>query len=147
MMMLYLPRSKTDQLRKGDELVIVRTGSDTCPVSMLEQYMEMARIPSNSRLFLFRHITKTKEGERLKDGGVLSTLRELFKAKVRQLGYPADKFGLHSLRAGSATAAANADVPDRLLKRHGRWKSENAKDGYVDDSVERRLSVSNQIGL
>ena len=138
MMMLYLPRSKTDQLGKGNELVIARTGSDTCPVSMLEQCMEMARIPRNSRLFLFRHITKTKEGERLKDGGVLSytTLRELLKAKVRQLGYPADKFGLHSLRAGGATAAANADVPDRLFKRHGRWKSENAKDGYVDDSVE-----------
>ena len=66
---------------------------------------------------------------------------------MRQLGYPADKFGLYSLRAGGAMAAANADVPDRLFKRHGRWKSENAKDGYVDDSVERRLSVSNQIGL
>ena len=146
---LYLPRSKTDQLRKGNEVVIARTESETCPVSMLEQYMRMAKIPKDSRLFLFRHITRTKEGERLKDGGVLSysTLRDLFRAKVKQLGYPAEKFGLHSLRAGGATAAANADVPDRLFKRHGRWKSENAKDGYIDDSVEKRLSVTKQIGL
>ena len=28
-------------------------------------------------------------------------------------------FGMHSLRAGGATAAANAGVPDRLFKRHG----------------------------
>ena len=35
---------------------------------------------------------------------------------------------MHSLRAGGATAAANAGVPDRLFKRHGRWKSESAKE-------------------
>ena len=38
-------------------------------------------------------------------------------------------------------------VPDRLFKRHGRWRSENAKDGYVGDSIEKRLSVTKQLGL
>ena len=28
-----------------------------------------------------------------------------------------------------------------LIKRHGRWKSESAKDGYVKDSVQRRLEA------
>ena len=28
---------------------------------------------------------------------------------------------------GGASTAANAGVPDRLFKKHGRWKSENAK--------------------
>ena len=54
---------------------------------------------------------------------------------------------MHSLRAGRATAAANAGVNDRMFKRHGRWRSESAKDGYVKDSVERRLSVSKQLGI
>ena len=149
MLKLFLPRSKTDQLRKGNEVVIARTKTQTCPVSMLERYMEMGIIPKESQRYLFRHIVKTKGGEQLKDSGVLSysTLRDLFKAKVKQLGYPAEQFGLHSLRAGGASAAANADVPDRLFKRHGRWKSENAKDGYVDDSVEKRLSVTKSLGL
>ena len=40
-------------------------------------------------------------------------------------------FGLHSLRAGGASAAANAGVPNWMFKRHGRWHSENGKDGYV----------------
>ena len=53
-------------------------------------------------------------------------------------------FGMHSLRA---TDAANAGVPGRLFKRHGRWRSESAKDGYVIDSVERRLSVSKSLGI
>ena len=37
----------------------------------------------------------------------------------------------HSLRSGGATVAATADAPVRLFKRHGRWPSESAKDGYV----------------
>ena len=51
------------------------------------------------------------------------------------------------MRSGGATAAANAKVLDRIFKRHGHWKSENAKDGYVKDSLESRLVVSKNIGL
>ena len=63
------------------------------------------------------------------------------------IGLDHHQFGLHSLRAGGASAAANAGVPDRLFKRHGRWRSENAKDGYVKDRMEERLEVSRKIGL
>jgi len=42
------------------------------------------------------------------------------------------------LRAGGVTAAANAGVPDRVFKKHGRWRSESAKDGYIEDSVSER---------
>ena len=52
------------------------------------------------------------------------------------------RYGLHGLRAGGASAAANHGVPDRLFKRHGRWRSENAKDGYVRDELNERLKVS-----
>jgi len=54
---------------------------------------------------------------------------------------------LHSLRSGGATAAANRGIPDRLFKRHGRWSSESAKDGYVKDSIDERLRVSQCLGL
>ena len=54
---------------------------------------------------------------------------------------------MHSLRAGGATAAAGSGVPDRLFKRHGRWRSETAKDGYVKDSVEGRLKVTQDLGI
>ena len=98
---------------------------------------------------LFRAIVSTKKGECLRKGGGLSysRLRELLLAKIEQLGMDPKLFGMHSLRAGGATAAANAGVPDRLFKRHGRWRSESAKDGYVKDSVERRLSVSKSLGV
>ena len=126
MMAVKIRRSKTDQLRQGDEVLIARTPNSTCPVAMLERYMRIADIDQHSELFLFRAITKTKHGEKLRSSGRITycTLRELFRKKLVELGLPPDRFGLHSLRAGGATAAANAGVQDRLFKRHGRWRSE-----------------------
>ena len=74
-------------------------------------------------------------------------MRELFLSKLSELGYDTKQFGLHSLRAGGATAAANCGVPDRLFKRHGRWRSESAKDGYVEDAVASRMAVSKSLDL
>ena len=91
----------------------------------------------------------TKEGERLRKSGGLSysRLRELLLEKISQLGMDPQLFGMHSLRAGGAMAAANAGVPDHLFKRHSRWRSRSAKDGYVKDSVDQRLSVRDITGL
>lgn len=148
-MTVHISSSKTDQYRQGDSVLIARTGTATCPVAMLERYITAAQISSSSKLHLFRAITSTKHGERLRPSGSLSytRMRELLLAKLEQIGYDKSQFGLHSLRAGGATAAANAGVPDRLFKRHGRWKSETAKDGYIKDSEKALLSVSKSLNL
>jgi len=39
------------------------------------------------------------------------------------------------------------EFPIDYFKRHGRWRSENAKDGYVKDDVTSRLQVSRKLGL
>ena len=70
--------------------------------------------------------------------------REIGLQAFAELGYPKFLFGLHSLRAGGASAAANAGVSDRLFKRHGRWRSDRAKDGFKD-SLESLLSVSKSL--
>uniref|UniRef100_A0A1X7T2P2 Tyr recombinase domain-containing protein n=1 Tax=Amphimedon queenslandica TaxID=400682 RepID=A0A1X7T2P2_AMPQE len=91
----------------------------------------MAGINHFSTERLFRAIVKTKEGEKLRTSGSISytRVREILLEKLRSLGYEPSEFGTHSFRAGGATTAANQGVPDRLFKRHGRWKSETAKDG------------------
>ena len=62
-------------------------------------------------------------------------------------GLPRNKFGLHSLRSGGATSAANTVVKDRLFKKHGRWKSEKAKDGYIKHNIRELLHVSANLGI
>ena len=141
--------SKTDQYREGAKLTVARMGLATCPVAMLEKYFALAELEYSSQEKLFRANMVTKAGERLRQSGSISysRLRELLLNKLQDLGYDKWSFSLHSLRAGGATAAANSGVNERLFKRHGRWRSESAKDGYVKDSLEARLSVTKNIGL
>ena len=122
-MTVHITSSKTDQYRQGDSVVVARTRTITCPVAMMERYMLMAGISTASSARLFRAIVRTKKGEKLRCSGTLSytRMREVFLAKLKSLGFDANQFGLHSLRAGGATAVANAGIPDRLFKRHGRW--------------------------
>ena len=119
-MVLRLPCSKTDQLRKGDEVIIARSNKATCPVNKLEEYMKRTGTPRQDQRYLFRPVCKSKTGERLHESGKISysCLREQFKKKLESLGYRHVDFGFHSLRAGGATLAANLGVPDRLFKRH-----------------------------
>lgn len=146
---IFVESSKTDQLRDGAWVVIARTNTELCPVSMLARYMKAAAINGDPEKFLFRGLVNTKMGARLRPSGNLSytRVRELVLEKLSLIGLDKSKFGLHSLRSGGASAAANAGVPDRWFKRHGRWKSENAKDGYVKDTLESRLEVSRRLGL
>ncbi|KAH3702743.1 hypothetical protein DPMN_077769 [Dreissena polymorpha] len=81
----------------------------------------------------------------------VSLLPELLKVTKAENTHLSYKRGFNRWRrwgAGGATAAANNGIPDRLFKRHGRWLSETAKDGYVKSSVDERLrSPEETIGV
>ena len=143
---LFIKSSKTDQYRDGAWVVIACTGKPTCPVSMLEHYTSMGGILGSHEIFLFRGIVNTKSGFQLRKSGSISytRVRELLLENLVKLGLDPKQYGLHSLKA---SAVANAGVPDRLFKRHGRWLSENAKDGYVKVSLESRLFVAKCSGI
>lgn len=89
-------------------------------------------------LTLYVSIVKSKHGKKLRKSGSLSSTRlhECFKGKLEPLHFLAE-----CLKVGAAVAAAKGGIPDRLFKKHGRWKSDSAKDGYVKDSLQARLAV------
>ena len=64
--------------------------------------------------------------------------RETVLAMLTAIGLDKKQFGLHSLRSGGASAAANSRIADRFFKRNGRWRSENTKDVYVKESLDER---------
>lgn len=147
----FIEKSKTDQYRDGAWVIVAATGNPTCPVNMLHKYMNAAGIsPGDSHDFLFRRLTfkKSSNSYVLRAGKLsYSTCRDLFKAALNEIGVDETCFGLHSLRAGGASAAAAVGVPDRLFKKHGRWLSDSAKDGYVKESLDNQLSVSLNLGI
>ena len=115
---------------------------------MLKKYLLLAKVVEKSEEFVFRALAPNSTGLRKNNKAISYTLtRELVLKQFSRIGLSASTHGLHSLRAGGATAAANAGVNDRLFKRHGRWKTETAKDGYVKDNLRSLLSVSQNLGL
>ena len=148
MLKLFIRSGKTDQYRDGAWIVVASSGKAICRVAMMNRYLERARLSSDSPLF--SQLSKTKCGYKPTSKGLsysYSRLRELVLQAFKDIIPDISAVGKHSLRSGGATAAANAGVPDRLFQRHGRWASESAKDGYVQDSLSSRLSVSKALGI
>ena len=119
---VFIKSSKTNQYRDGAVVVTARTGTDYCPVAMLERYMHVANISvaSPTENYLFSQLISTKDGQKLHDSAILSytRARELVLTILESVGLDHKQFSLHSLRAGGASAAANAGVPDRCFKHY-----------------------------
>ena len=110
---LFIESSKTDKYRDGAWVVVAVTGKVTCPVNMMNRYLDKAQLSHDSPLFC--QLTRTKYGYKARARGLSYTrLRELVTEAFRGIVPDLARIGTHSLRSGGATAAANAGVPDRL---------------------------------
>ncbi|XP_071123255.1 uncharacterized protein [Mytilus edulis] len=149
---ITIDKSKTDIYRRGNTVIIARTGNETCPVKWLKIYLKLAGLESDSDYFIFRSLSFLKSQgvyKLSKNNTSLSytRAREILLKALEDIGLDKSKFGLHSLRSGGATSAANNGVSDRLLKAHGRWSSDQSKDGYIKDNLHRQLVVSLNLGI
>ena len=145
---IFIDKSKADQHNVGDHVYIAKTKKRTCPVKILQAYLKKAGITSSG--FIFRGVSKTKDGHKLRKADKpisYSTPRDDVLKAIGEIGLDRSLFGLHSMRRGGATYAANRGVNDRLFKKHGRWASDNAKDGYVVEDLSTLLSVSRNLGI
>ena len=110
--------------------------SSNCRYTYPIKYSEAAWIPSFSPNFIFRFLRYDKKSK----GNVLSfkpltasRAGEILKEKLEAIRLDSSRFSSHSFRSGGATSAANLNVPDRLFKFDGRWKSDSAEDGDIRD--------------
>ena len=112
---LWIKHSKTDQFGKGATIIIGPSKTDTCPVLIKQQFLHFRRHARNTdALFCFQ------------DGSLLTRprLQAMLRKALHALKLPAELFGTHSLRIGSATAAAEAGIPMNIIKAMGRWSSD-----------------------
>ena len=116
-------------------MIIARSGRETCHIPCMENYLKWTSTSLQEQRFVFCLICKSQTGECLRESISISYMNtclwEHFKRKVVNLSYNPTKFGLHSLQNGEAIMVATAGVPDKLIKHHRQWKSENA---YFNDS-------------
>jgi hypothetical protein len=117
---------------------------------MLSRYCVLANIAPDSTDYLFRPLCfyKSTNTYALRQRKLsYSTVRKTLLFALETLVLNKNNFGLHSLRSACATAAAAAGVEDKLFKKHGRWKSDRATDGYVKESISDRLTVSKNLEI
>ncbi|XP_069141252.1 uncharacterized protein [Argopecten irradians] len=146
---LNIRKSKTDQYRLGNEVVIAKGKTVACPYLMFKRFMGLSGATVSSKDYLFKPLFRSKaECKQIYKQKPLSytRARECVVKRLNEVSKGLD-LGLHSLRAGGATEAANGNVNERCWKRHGRWRSDVSKDGYVADSLQNRLEVTKQLGL
>ena len=143
--------SKTDQLRRGNDVTISASSLPTCPVNIVSKYLTLAKLNLSSHEYLFRALSFKKSGCYVlttKNKPICySTAREVILSCIKPFTSDISEYGTHSFRRGGATLASDQGVDHRLLMGHGRWQSTKAKDMYVVDSVEKKCSVSFSLGL
>ena len=140
--------SKCDQLREGHIVYISRLESEVCPVACLQKYLVFSKLEDELESYLICRLTKTKSGHKaLRTHSICySTVRDSFRKHLSDITNPSS-YGLHSLRSGGATEAANNGVSDRLISKHGRWKSDLSRNRYIKENAKTRFDVTQKLGI
>lgn len=136
-------KSKTDQEAKGEKVGIPYGSTRaTCPVRSVQAWLKAAKITEG---VVFRSVSRYgKVGGPLNGIDIARTIKKA--ALAAGINDPAEYSG-HSLRAGLATSAHKAGVPDQSIMKQGRWKSRTTLDRYIRDEQLFDQNAAAAIGL
>ena len=142
-LVVTIRRSKTDQAGAGRR-VGIPYGSrlETCPVRAVDAWCEAADIRDGR---LFRPINR---GDHLSGPGVsAAAVNRIVQRAVARTGTDPARYSAHSLRAGFATAAAEAGVDERSIMAQTGHKSLTVARGYIREGSLFRNNPAAQLGL
>lgn len=134
-LIINIPASKTDKPR-------VFTITNPEYIEVYRRYVALRPLYSDtSRLFLNYQKGKcTSQAVGInKIGSAPCQIAKFLKLENPEL------YTGHCFRRSSATLLANTGADISMLKRHGGWKSGTVAEGYVEDSIENKIDVSNRI--
>ena len=130
-----LKQSKTDQFRKGAQIVVGRTDNDLCPVAALLHFISI-RGTAEGPLFRFQN------GKFLTKSNFIPHIRRALST----LGYDSHHYAGHSFRIGAASTAAKANLEDSMIRTLGRWESD-AFLSYIRTPASQLAGISRTLSL
>jgi integrase len=137
---VFVNTSKTDPGGEGD-LVVIEANIRRPRLCIVQTYLDYCIRRNPAATFLFHSSLKNANLKK----PLSSTLPcDRLKFWLGRLGVDPSPYGSHSCRRGGTTAAAAAGISERLLQRHGRWKSLCVRI-YIVEHLRHRLSVSRAI--
>jgi integrase len=138
-----LRRSKTDQKKAGRTLGI-RYGSNpvTCPVRAWLAWLDVSGIPEGAA---FRPVDRHGHIGATRLSGQAVAL--VLKRHAARAGLDPAEVAGHSLRAGLATSAAAAGVPERVIAEQTGHKGTAMLRRYVREGSLFRENAASAVGL
>jgi len=139
---IRLRQSKTDQEAEGFVKGIpLGAEHKTCPVTAWREWKAAAVLQDGKA---FRSITRHgKIGTSLSDQAVA----DVIKKRARAAGLDFTEFSGHSLRAGLITAAAMANVPERVIAKQSGHKSIPVLRTYIREGSLFTENAASKVGL
>jgi len=142
-LVLNIRRSKTDQEGAGRRVgVPYGSNSETCPVRAVEDWRQAGRIDEGA-LFL----TFDRRGRITQNRLHPSAVNRIVQRTVAATGIDPGPYSAHSLRAGLATAAAEAGVSERAIMAQTGHRSLTVARGYIREGSLFRENAAAQVGL
>lgn len=142
-LVVTLRRSKTDAEGHGARVGIpYGSNPETCPVRAVQAWLEAAQVKSGP---LFRAITR--HDHIASTGLTAASVALIVKRAVGLAGLEPKSFSGHSLRAGFATAAAQAEVPEWRIMKQTRHRSRTVLATYIREGSLFRSNAAARVGL
>ena len=95
-------------------------------------------VSDNADNFLISRLVKSSHNAHESKPLTDSTIRDIFNRDVAPTfsNMEEGRYLQHSLRSGGASAAINSGVSERLVGKHGRWKSRMSRERYLKDRLQ-----------
>lgn len=138
---VYLRRSKTDQTGEGAVIGVARTGTASCPVAALLNWISAAGVTKGR---LFRRIDRHG---RIGASLTAQSVALIIKRRAKLIGLDPSGYSGHSLRSGLATSAGQHGVEERIAMRQTRHRSVTTFRIYQRDGELFRDNASGRVGL
>jgi integrase len=148
---IFIASSKTkpEKQKSADQrtgtVVVVSGDSIPClsPILWFQHWLEVARSQKVDKPDgpLFCNLEGKTKGDRLAKGSINFIVQRMVQ---KVLPNDFNRFGGHSLRAGGATEAARAQVEQRLIQSHGRWRSDAVR-LYIHNSIGDALKLNKAV--
>ena len=136
---LTLRKSKTDQEALGRKIGIPFGRSKYCPVTALDQWLEVAGIDGGA---IFRRLNR--HGHVFSEVMSGEAVCHVVKQRVALIGFDPAGYSGHSLRAGFATSAAKAGIQGWKIRAQTGHASDALLSRYIRDG---ELFVDNAAGV
>ena len=99
----HLRKSKTDVIRDGDNILVAKLDSVSCPYLALKKYISVAHIDVHSSDLLFKALYRSKNKVGLRKSNTklsYTRTKEVLLCRLREFVPAGLNLGLHSLRSG-----------------------------------------------